>query len=369
MLRRAFGLSLLLPLFIAHGAMAAPPVPGAKAAILMDAQSGQVLYEKNGYLRRAPASTTKIMTALVAIERGRLSDQVRVSGADAATPGSKMHLKGGGIYRLEDLLRGLLWRSGNDAAEAIAEHVGGNRERFIAWMNQRALTLGALNTRYTNPHGLTSSGHYSSAYDLAVIAREVLHQPLLAQLVSTREGTIGEGKGSRVVNNTNRLLWTYEGANGVKTGTTNAAGRCLVASATRDGWQLIAVVLHSPDRWGESTRLLDYGFGHFRVYQATRPGEIIGWAKVQDGRADRVPLIVAGAMHWVIPKEGETELRRTGPSVFQAPVRAGTAVGTVALVVDGRPVARTAVLIGRDVPARGWWERFIRKLRHEDKNS
>lgn len=362
MLRRAFGSSLFLSLFIAHGVMAAPPALGAKAAILMDAKTGQVLYENNGYLRRAPASTTKIMTALVTIERGRLSDEVRVSRADAATPGSKMHLRGGGVYRLEDLLRGLLWRSGNDAAEAIAEHVGGNRERFLAWMNQRALTLGALNTRYTNPHGLTSPGHYSSAYDLALIARAVLHQPVLARLVSTREGTIGTGQGSRTVNNTNRLLWTYEGADGVKTGTTNAAGRCLVSSATRNGRQLIAVVLHSPDRWGESSRLLDYGFKHFRVYQAVRPGTVIGWATVRNGRVSRVPLVAGGALSWVIPTDGVTEVRHTEPSVLQAPVKAGTTIGTAALLVDDRPVARTTVRIGRDVPARGWWERLVRKL-------
>jgi D-alanyl-D-alanine carboxypeptidase (penicillin-binding protein 5/6) len=244
----------------AIAALAMPEVT-AQAAIVSDVTSGQILAEKNAHQRLAPASTTKIATALVALQRGQLEEQVTVHES-ALIEGAKMGLSPGQVVTLEELLYGLLLRSGNDAATAIAQHIGGSMDGFVEMMNQEAEDLGLADTHFVNPHGLDAPDHYSSAYDLMIIARQALADPIFADIVSTQEYTF---RGSRL-SNRNELLGNYRGADGVKTGTTPGAGECLVASATREGHQVLVVVLGSEDRYGDASTLFDHYFDNYAWY-------------------------------------------------------------------------------------------------------
>ena len=251
----------------------------AQAAILVENATGTVLYAKNEHVRRAPASTTKVLTALLALETGRLDDVVTVSRNADATPGSTAALVAGQKLTLEEALHGLLLRSGNDAAVAIAEHLQGSVSEFAKEMNLRSKELGAANSQWKNPHGLDHPGHYTTAYDLAMISRVALLYPKVAEIVGTKN--YSPQSIPRHWSNTNRLLWSYAGADGVKTGTTSQAGHCLVAAASRDGRQLISVVLGSSDRWSDSTRLLNYGFDNFHLIPIATKGQVIAELQIE----------------------------------------------------------------------------------------
>jgi len=249
----------------------------ATAAVLMVAKSGQILYEHNPRLEWPPASTTKIMTALVAIEHMPLDDLVHISPEVAHfRVGSVLGLPQGAWIPMRDLLYGLLLASGNDVALAVAEGVGGTVPAFVDMMNERARELGATQTHFTSPHGLYDPEHYSTAYDLALITRYAMQNPQFREIVQTRSWviTLAGGSHRRLVNH-NRLLRWYPGADGVKTGYVHEAGHTLVASATHDGRRLIAVVLHSQDLWGDASRLLSYGFAHYRT-EKSAPGFTAG---------------------------------------------------------------------------------------------
>ncbi len=245
-----------------------PPQIVAKAAVVIDAATGAVIYEKNAHQRRAPASTTKMMTALVTLEKARLDEVVTASPNVKVEP-SIIGLDPGDQLTVEQLLYGLLLPSGNDAAVALADHVGGSMSRFAALMNARAEQLGLKDTHFVNSHGLDVDGHYSSAYDLAIIARTALQNPVFGKIVATREYRIAAPIRWMFKNN-NQLLGSYPGADGVKTGYTDNAGRCLVASATRSSKRVISVVLDSDAMWDDSTALLDY---YFTNYDSVTLGE------------------------------------------------------------------------------------------------
>jgi D-alanyl-D-alanine carboxypeptidase len=244
----------------------------AASAILLDANTGAVLYEHNPDASRPPASVTKILTALVILERGRLQDPVVVSRTAAQTGGHRLGLRAGQRLSLGDLLAAVLIRSANDAAVAAAEHVGGTLEGFVALMNGTARELGMVNSRFANPHGLDEPFHYTTARDMAILTRVALEHPNFAELVRAREARLtiwkpGQRKSvpqSRLVLTHNRLLGHLEGADGVKTGYTDSAGRCLVASASRGNQRMIAVLLNDPRRWNDAANLLEYGFGSVR---------------------------------------------------------------------------------------------------------
>ncbi len=238
------------------------PGIGAHSYILMDSQTGRVLAQRKAWTKRAPASTTKIITGIIALETGNTDSPVQVSPKAAATGEASLELKEGEVLTLEALLYGALLCSGNDACVAISEHIAGSEERFSYLMNQKAFLIGAVDSNFINPHGLPAKGHYSTAYDLALLARYSLRNTHFGKIVSSKTkviNTITPNK-KRYLYNTNQLLWGTVGANGVKTGTTVEAGRCLVASVTRDGRQLITVVLKSPDRYRDTLKLLEYGF-------------------------------------------------------------------------------------------------------------
>ena len=238
-----------------------PPEVQSKALVVMDADSGEIVYGVNAHDRRAMASTTKIMTALVTLENAKL-DEVVTAGPDVLVEPSVMGLDPGDKLTVEQLLYGLLLPSGNDAAIALADYVGGSVEGFVAMMNEKAETMGLKDTHFVTPNGLDAKGHFSSAYDLAILARTALQDPVFARIVRTQEYSV-EWPVPWHLHNTNQLLGTYQGADGVKTGYTDNAGRCLVFSATRQGHRAISVVLDSTDMWGESRSLLDYFFANY----------------------------------------------------------------------------------------------------------
>ncbi len=240
----------------------------AASALLLDADTGAILFGRNHREQRPPASTTKIMTALLILEEGRLDELVVVSERAAGVRGTGLGVKRGQRLTLRDLLWAVLLKSANDAALAAAEHVGGTEERFVARMNAKAISLGMEGTHFANPHGLDALDHFSTAYDLALLARQALRNPTFARMVQTREvrlaiqtGPNGRVVKRRLLRTHNRLLGQFLGADGVKTGYTERAGRCLVASATRGEHQLIAVLLNDFHRWTEAATLLEYGFG------------------------------------------------------------------------------------------------------------
>lgn len=318
----------------------------ASSAILMDVDSGRVLYEQNADAKMLIASTTKIMTALVAIEEGNLSDTVKVSREAAWTEGSSMYLKEGEELTLETLLYGLLLCSGNDAAVAIAEHIAGSEAGFAQLMNEKAEELGMTGSSFANPNGLDHEDHYSTARDMARLACAAVNNETLVRIASTKSVTIG----GRTMSNHNKLLNLVEGCIGLKTGYTQAAGRTLVSCAERNGQRLVAVTLQDGNDWADHENLLVYGFAAFPASHAAVPGQILATAPVLGGASDTVPLAAASGFSWPLA-EGEkleTELELTGP--LTAPVTAGTAAGEAVFTVDGQEVGRVQLVCGADVP-------------------
>lgn len=334
-------------------ACAAPPILSAQGAILMDAKTGQVLYDRNMNKKLAPASTTKIMTAILAIESGRLDETTRVSAHAAATAGSSLNLYPGQIITLRELVTGLLLRSGNDAAVAIAEHLSGSVDTFVEIMNKKAISIGAVHTHFRNPHGLSAPNHLSTAFDLASIARYALLNPTFSQIVSTKETNIEwldrKGKNQdRNLRNTNKLLWMLSDADGVKTGTTNMAGPCLVSSATRDNQRLIAVVLHDHSRWYDSMQLLKYGFDHYDLYEYAEDGTVITALPVENGMTNMVDTLVAGVGSLVVTTTDypavsvEVDL----PEKIKAPVYQGQKIGEIVFYVQDKAVKTVDLVAG-----------------------
>jgi D-alanyl-D-alanine carboxypeptidase (penicillin-binding protein 5/6) len=272
----------------------APPAPGnhAKAASLIDVESGRILYSQRGEEPLKIASLTKIMTAIVAIENGRLQDLVTVSSRAAGKEGSSLYLKRGEKITLQHLLYGLMLRSGNDAAVAVAEHVGGSLGGFVYLMNRKAEEIGLSHTRYANPHGLDEAGHYMSANDLARLTAYCLHNPVFRSIVRTRIKTVPNPheKWDYKWVNKNKMLAMYDGADGVKTGYTKQALRTLVTSATRSGRQLAAVTLNDGNDWADHRQLLDYGFRHYPLEEIVKAQEPAGGTPYTAATAFRYPL-------------------------------------------------------------------------------
>jgi len=264
-----------------------PPHLSATAAILADLDTERILLDVNAHRRLPPASTTKIMTALLALERTQL-DEVVVVPDKVQTEGVNIGLVPGERITLETLLYGLLLASGNDAAITIAEHVGDSVDKFVALMNARAAELGLHDTHFTNPHGLDAPDHYSSAYDLFLLTKTALANPTFAHMVATPAIAIG----GRTFVNRNQLLGPngYPGADGVKTGTTPAAGQCLVASVSRDGHRALAVVLGSGDRYTDAKVLFDHYFAYYGWQPLTLFGNALDW--LDDGVGERFPLLM-----------------------------------------------------------------------------
>ena len=249
-----------------------PPEVGCYACLVVD-DTGRILFSRHGRAELPNASTTKMMTALVAVEGATLDEEVRVSSTAAAVPGGLLSLEPGERFSVEELLQALLLSSSNDAAVALAEHVAGSESAFVALMNAEAETRGLGGTRFATAHGLDAPGHHSTARDLAALGQAVLADPVLAPIVDTREAVLQGSQRRVTIENTNLLLETYRGAIGVKTGFTALAGNVLVASAERGGRRIITVAMRSDDAFSDSTRLLDYGFARLARTVILRKGE------------------------------------------------------------------------------------------------
>lgn len=307
------------------------PTIQAGSAILVEQETGSILYEQAAHVSRPIASTTKIMTALVILEHGGLAEQVVVSQRAADTPQASL-LEPGESVALGDLLAAVLLRSANDAAVAAAAHVAGSVENFVARMNARARQLGANETHFANPHGLHQPDHYSSAHDLALLAREAMRQPAFRYLVGMKTTTMPAArKGeSRLLINRNRLLFRCDWVDGIKTGYVRESGQCLVASGRQGGWRLLAVVLDSPDACAEARALLEWGFANFRLVRYARRGQLAAVAPVTGGRKPTVALIADADLPAVVPTAGPDPNQLVlEPRRIRAPVREGQRVAAM----------------------------------------
>jgi D-alanyl-D-alanine carboxypeptidase (penicillin-binding protein 5/6) len=319
--------------------------------LLVDDVTGEVLFEKAAHERRPMASTTKIMTGLLLLERGRPQELVTISPRASDTSGSSL-FSAGEQLKLADLLKAILINSDNDAAVAAAEHVAGSEAAFVELMNRRARKLGARDTHFENPHGLYHPDHYSSAYDLGLIAREAMRNSRFRQLVTTRRASIPgpNGLGKRELLNHNKLLEMSQEADGIKTGFVRQSGRCLVASARREGWRLIAVLLNSAEPYEEALALFDYGFSNFELRYFARRGKPVGRARVRGGRVGEVGLRPGADLAAVAPRGQPRRLHLVARvKRIVAPVNKDQVLGTLRLEEEGKVVAEAPLLAERAV--------------------
>lgn len=330
-----------------------PPKPVTPVAtIVMDVKTGTVLSGSEIHRRWPPASTTKILSALLVIERLPPDSLVPISERAAAQRnGSAIGLEVGEHWLASDLLAAMMVRSANDAAVALAEAAAGSVERFADAMNARAKRLGARNSHFTNPHGLHDPEHYSTAYDLAVIARHALGNPAFARLASTQTWVVNRGGLTQTYLSTNKFLGRYSGADGVKTGWTAASGPCLVASATHDAWQLLAVVLNSQSSqqmYRDVQGLLDHAFQSFRLLRVAGQGEPMAMVTLGRQRLE-VPAIVPADVHAVVKNGARVTWRVRVRADLRVPVEAGEQVGDVVFLNGHDVVARSVLIAGRAV--------------------
>lgn len=339
-------LSLFLTLILLFGTLILPvqgesrvqsiPTLSAEGAILIEAESGTVVCEKNAHTRMPMASTTKIMTAVVALELAAPDTLITVDGRAVGTEGSSVYLCEGERLTLEQLLYALMLESANDSAVAIAIGVSGSIEAFVDEMNRKATSLGLSNTHFANPHGLDAEAHYTTAYELARIAQAALQNPLLKTIVSTRKTTIphGDTDAVRLLVNHNKMLRQYEGCIGLKTGYTQKSGRCLVSAAERNGVTMIAVTLSSPDDWNDHTKLLDYGFSMWQRIELC-PADYQFCLPVVGARDSYVVLGVMESYSVTLPRGiGVIEQTIECPRYVFAPIKAGDVCGRMLFLCD-----------------------------------
>ncbi len=339
----------------------------AQYACLMDAVTGRVLFEKNAHERHSMASTTKIMTALVALEACSLDDIVTVRANASGTEGSSIYLAVGEQMRLEDMLYGLMLHSGNDAAIAIAEHVSGNVEAFAQRMTEKAREIGAKDTQFQNPNGLDAEGHYTTAYDLALITRYALRNEAFARIVATKKTSIPwPGKDwDRTLVNHNKLLGTYPGCIGVKTGFTKKTGRCLVSAAEREGWRVIAVTLNAPNDWQDHTNMLNYAYDTYQPQPLVLPDMVIKTLPVKYGSEGQVQLYPDGEFHVLVDQQEDISRYRVEydvPYKAQAPIQSGQALGLMRIYYGDELCCELKLVSRSDIayvepPPPTFWER------------
>lgn len=317
----------------------------AEKAILLDATTGRVLFEQKADERSLIASTTKIMTALVVCEQCNVLDRMKIPKEAVGIEGSSMYLQEGEVLSLQELLYGLMLQSGNDAAVALAIYCGGTVEGFAAMMNDKAKVLGLTGTHFENPNGLDSPGHYSTARDLAVLTSYAMKNPIFAKTVSAKTVTVGQ----RHLRNHNKLLWQVEGADGVKTGYTKAAGRILVSSATQNGRRLIAVTINAPDDWRDHAALLKNGFSNYQIQQLVAEGERVGKVEIAGGKAADVELLAGEDFSYPVAENETISLVVPGTGFVYAPVAEGADAGFVYVCIDGRAVGKVPVIYGQTI--------------------
>lgn len=329
----------------------------AQAFVLMDAESGRVLLSQNAEQELPIASTTKIMTALVALERGNLSDRVSVK-REHLREGSSMYLKEGEELTLEALLYGLLLSSGNDAAECIAANYGG--EEFLRAMNEKAAALGMEHTAFSNASGLDAEGHHSSAFDMARLAAAAMNEPLFVRVVSTKSAVVGE----RTLANHNKLLATLEGCIGLKTGYTSAAGRTLVSCCERNGLRLVAVTLNDRADWDDHSALYDHAFSRYCAKAAVHRGDICAYLPLEGVDGKRVAVTAKESVFYPCAEGEEFSLKKQLPEALNGPIQTGDEVGELIVLVNGEEIGRTALVCSETIEENKAEEGFFTRLWH-----
>lgn len=322
----------------------------AESACLIISGTNEVIYEKNSGERMSMASTTKIMTAILALEKSSPDDIVTVSANAESQEGSSIYLARGDKIKMEDLLYGLMLNSGNDAAVAVAEYVSGNTEAFASEMTELAQKIGVKNTSFKNPSGLDEEGHYTTAYDLAMITSYAMKNTKFRKIVSTIEKSSEINNGDLIYfRNHNKLLKMYEGTIGVKTGYTKKSGRCLVSAAERDGIELIAVTINAPDDWNDHMNMLDYGFAGCKNMNIIKSGEVFKTIYTSDTQEIGCTLkddISIPVFNNSIP---ESQIVTHFPKSLEAPLRRGDKIGEAEIVIEGSMYKKTDILCDRDV--------------------
>ncbi len=353
---------LLLPCSRADAEVILPAV-SARGAILIEAASGRVLYEKSADRVQEMASTTKIMTAILAIESGNLDRIVTVSSRAAGTTGSSMELKEGETLPLIELLYGLMLQSGNDAAIAIAEAVSGSVEAFVRAMNEKAAALGLSGTHFANPNGLHNPEHHTTARELATLAAYAMQNETFRTIVGTEYHRTENCSLPRSIRNKNKFLSQYEGCNGVKTGYTKAAGKCLVIAAKRNGMQLIGVVLDAPQMWEDAKTLLDYGFATFELQHVVHADEVFT-VTVLHGEKNSLPAAPKQDILYPIRSDGSESLsiETSCYDTVAAPVALGQTLGRIAITLNGYDLCTVEIVATEAAPRRTYRSVLLKAL-------
>ncbi|MGI6727193.1 MAG: D-alanyl-D-alanine carboxypeptidase family protein [Anaerovoracaceae bacterium] len=328
------------------------PEISAQSAIVMEMNSGKILYEKNGKQKVYPASTTKILTALLAIENGYLDEKIKVPSEASGVEGSSIFLETGEKISLRDLVYGLMLRSGNDAAIAISGVIAKSPEQFVKLMNKRAKEIGANDTNFVNPNGLFDKNHYTTAYDMALIAREAMKNPQFKKVVGSKswKADRGEGKYNHFYNK-NKVIFEYPGGSGIKIGYTKASGRTLVASSERDGMELICVVMNAPNWFQDSYKLMDYIYENYKVVKVASAHRILKTVFVKKGDKDFVLVGPKEDILCPVPKEEDCSisLRYVLPDKVKAPISRWQEAGLLQLFIDGECVCAQSLYYLEDI--------------------
>ena len=317
----------------------------ARRACVLDGITEQTIFEKAAEERSLIASTTKIMTALIICEQCNVLDRMRIPKEAVGIEGSSMYLKEGEVLTLQELLYGLMLSSGNDAAVALAIYCSGTLEGFAEQMNDKARALGLKNTHFVNPNGLDAPDHYSTAEDLAKLTAYAMKNPVFFKTVSTRNVKVG----NRYLTNHNKLLWRVEGADGVKTGYTKAAGRILVSSATRQQRRIIAVTIDDPNDWQDHAVMLQNGFSRYQQRQVIRKGDCLGTLQVEGGDSSRAEVLAAEDFFFALAPEERPQTMFSGPGFVFAPVVEGAKGVDAYILLEGNAIGKISTVYGKTI--------------------
>ena len=369
----AFFLSVILIFSCCIASFAADFVPkvSSKSLLLMEASSGKILYENNSHESLPPASVTKIMTMLLiceALENGSITLDTVITASEYAKSmgGSTIFLDTNEKMTLNDLLKGIAVASANDACVAVAEHMCGSVEAFAEKMNSRAKELGMKDTHFVNCNGLDTENHYTSAYDIAIMSRELLKHKMIEKYTTIWMDTLRNGKFQ--LSNTNKLIRFYKGANGLKTGSTSGAGCCISATAKRDGMQLIAVVMganNSKDRFSAASELLNYGFANYATSSFGEKGAEVCDIPVKNGKEDFIIAKTKSPTSIVMDKskKDDVKIRLAIPDFLNAPIKKGDVIGELIMTLDGETLCKTELISDRNVKKKSASDYFIELLR------
>ncbi|WP_010284386.1 D-alanyl-D-alanine carboxypeptidase family protein [Bacillus timonensis] len=346
----------------------------AKSAILIERDTGKILYEKNSDEKLPPASMTKIMTMLLimeALDKGSItfSEKVRTSEHAASMGGSQIFLEPGEEMTVEEMLKGIAIGSGNDASVAMAEKIAGSEEAFVEMMNNKVKELGLKNTVFQNPTGLPAENHFSSAHDMAIMAKELLKYEEITKFTGKYEDYLRQDSDNKFwLVNTNRLVRFYPGVDGLKTGFTTEAKYCLTATAEKEDMRLISVIFGAPtpkERNAQVTKMLDYGFSQYKTHPLYERNQEVAEAKVSKGSEKKIKLVTSEQIS-LLTKKGEkvddVQKEIVVDEKLNAPIKKGDEIGKLVIKKDGKVVSESPLVAGKDIDAASWWKLFKRTM-------